>query len=377
MSSFSPLTGSIIPRKTEAKVNALKQVWEVINVMNTYWKSILSGAALLAASAAIPTSVSAETTLTLSNWLPPSHPIVTDMITPWAEQIEEATNGDVKVRILAKPLGSPPAHFDIARDGLADITFGVHGYQPGRFTLTQAAEMPFLGSSAEAVSVAYWRVYEKYAMEANEHDGVKLLGLFTHGPGTMMSTGEPIDEIADLQGMKIRVGGGIVNAMSKELGVVGLLKPAPEVYEILSRGVADGVFFPMESLRAFKLEGIVKNITEFPGGFYNTSFFLVMNSDAFDGLSDEQKAAIEGVSGEAFARMAGQAWDAADTQGRAKAAEAGVNVFEAPEQLLADVSASIAPVESGWVDTVTEAGVDGTAMLTELREIAASIEAGN
>ena len=95
------------------------------------------------------TPASAETTFTLSSWLPPKHPIVANMIVPWANQVEAATGGNVKIKILAKPLGKPPAHFDLARQGQADISYGVHGYQPGRFLLTRAAEFAFLGDKAE------------------------------------------------------------------------------------------------------------------------------------------------------------------------------------------------------------------------------------
>jgi len=67
-------------------------------------------------------------TLVMSSWLPPKHPIVTNVMEPWAEQVAEVTEGRVKVRMLAKPLGSPPSHFDLAADGIADITYGLHSF---------------------------------------------------------------------------------------------------------------------------------------------------------------------------------------------------------------------------------------------------------
>jgi len=244
--------------------------------------------------------------LRLSSWLPPKHPIVADMIVPWAKQVEAATGGSVKINILAKPLGKPPAHFDIARNGLADITYGVHGYQPGRFLLTKAVEFPFLGSSAEAISVAYWRIYKKYLEKANEHKGVKVLGVFTHGPGNMYNAKRPINTLSNLNGLKIRVGGGVVNDVTKAIGATPLLKPAPKSYELMSNGVADGVFFPKESIKSFKLTKLVKHATLVPGGLYNVSFFLVMNPKSFAKLSKAEQAAIMKVSGENFAHIAGK-----------------------------------------------------------------------
>ena len=72
------------------------------------------------------TAAVAETKLVLSNWLPPRHPVVKEALEPWADQIQEVTDGRVTVRILKKPLGAPPAHYDMAVHGIADITIGLH-----------------------------------------------------------------------------------------------------------------------------------------------------------------------------------------------------------------------------------------------------------
>ena len=334
--------------------------------------------ALCLSIAGVSMSAHAQTTeLTVSSWLPPSHPIVEDMVVPWIKQVEEATNGSVSIKILPKPVGSPPAHFDIARDGLADITFGVHGYQPGRFVLTSVAEMPFLGDSAEATSVAYWRIYEKYMADKGEHDGVKVLSVFTHGPGVIMTTGDPIEQMSDLDGMKIRVGGGIIKDLAGAMNVVAILKPATQVYEILSRGIADGVFFPMESLAAFKLEGLLKNLTEVPGGLYNTSFFLVMNPASYDKLSDEQKAAVDAASGEAFAKLAGAAWDVADEEGRQVALDNDIQIMTASDAFVSEISTASGPIIDAWFVEAVKKGADGKAMLEEFKQIAKELAASN
>ena len=82
----------------------------------------------------------------------------------------------------------------------------------------------------------------------DEHKGVRVLGVFTHGPGQIFNTKRAVNSLKDLEGMKIRVGGGLVNDVAKALGTVPMLKPAPESYELLSQGVADGVFFPKEAI---------------------------------------------------------------------------------------------------------------------------------
>ena len=333
--------------------------------MKKVLKTVIAGLVLTAGSG----MATAETKLTLSSWLPPTHPIVTDMIQPWAAKVKEVTEGRVSVKILAKGLGHPKIHYDIARDGLADITYSVHGYTPGRFVMTKIAEFPFSGDSAEAQSVAYWRVHEKFLAKANEHKDTQLLGLMTHGPGLIHNSKKTITKVSDLEGMKLRVGGGVVNDVASSLGAVPLLKPASKSYELLSHGVADGTLLPSESIMSFKIQDLVKHTTVVPGGLYNVSFFLVMNKDRFRDLDKKDQEAIMSVSGESFAVMAGKAWDNADKSARTAAEANGNEIVVADEAFVADVKKRTAHIEGEWIEEANKRGVDGAAALAELRAI--------
>jgi TRAP-type C4-dicarboxylate transport system substrate-binding protein len=113
------------------------------------------------------------------------------------------------------------------------------------------------------MSVAFNRVASKHPEFDAEHQGVKA-GYFTHGPGIVFNTKRPITKVEDLQGLKFRVGGGMVNEISKSLGMNVTLKPAPDSYELLSTGVMDGTLFPAESTESFKIDKIIKHATFFP-----------------------------------------------------------------------------------------------------------------
>ena len=185
----------------------------------------------------------AQTTLALSSWVPPTHALTTTQV-EWCAMLEQKVPGKIKCNALPRQVAGPPGTFDAVRNGLADISFAVHGYTPGRFVTTQLAEFPFLGNSSETVSVAFQHIYAKYPAIADEHKGVKVLAVFTHGPGIVFNTKRPITKVEDLSGLKFRVGGGMVNEISKTLGMNVTLKPAPESYELLSTGVMDGTLFP-------------------------------------------------------------------------------------------------------------------------------------
>ena len=114
-------------------------------------------ASLLACAAALLClPAAAQTVLTASSWVPPSH-VLSEVQKDWCAQIEQKTVGKLKCNILPRAVTAPPGTFEAVRNGVVDVSFSVHGYTPGRFATTQMAEFPFLGNSSEAVSVAFAR----------------------------------------------------------------------------------------------------------------------------------------------------------------------------------------------------------------------------
>lgn len=324
--------------------------------------AIAAGGAMTAAAPAL-----AET-LVLSSWLPPRHPVVVGAIRPWAEQVEEATQGRVTVRVLAKPLGPPPAHFDMARDGVADITYGLHSFtRDDRFLRSRIGQFSFLAETAADGSVAFWDVYAGDLDAQAEHEGVKLLGVFVHGPGMFLNNQRAITEVDAFQGLKIRTPGGYIAELVGELGATTQFMGPSEVYEKLTRGIIDGVTFPTEAINAFKLQDDLGHVLRAPGGLYNTSWFLVMNSAKWDAISEADQAAIERVSGEAFARLVGGVWDEVDAKGWETIEAVGMTVTDAEGPVLDRISAIAAAKEAEWVAALSAQGFDGAAALTRFR----------
>jgi len=324
-----------------------------------------------------PVAASAQTTLTMSSWVGPNHLLTKDVLQAWAANVEKATNGRVKFQMLAKHPSAAPGTFDAVRDGLVDVSYVTASYTPARHPLPLLAELPGAGATAEINSVAYSRIHWKYLQAANEYKGVKLLGVWTHGPGQMFTVKKPVTSVADLAGMKIRSGGGISEAAAKALGASPLVKPAPESYEILSSGIADGTFFPSESIKSFNLDKVVKYATFFPGGFYSSSFGFFMNQEKWDKLSKQDQDAILSVSGEALARLAGKAWDAADKVGLETMKAANVQITEASPAFVADVRRLTAPLAQDWIKSANAKGVDGAKAYAEFHEELKKVAAGN
>jgi TRAP-type transport system periplasmic protein len=324
---------------------------------------------------AIARPAPAQTTLTMSSWVSPQHHLTANVLQVWANDVEKATSGRVKFTMLPKHPSAPPGTFDAVRDGLVDLSFVTASYTPARHILPLMPELPGGGDTALANSVAYSRIHWKYFQKVGEYRGVKLLGVFTHGPGQMF-TKKPVAGIGDVQGLKIRTGGGVAEQVAKALGASAFVKPAPESYELLSSGVADGVFFPLESIISFKLDTVLEQATLFPGGMYSSAFGFFMNEEKWNKLPKQDQEAIEKLSGEYIARLAGNSWDEADRKGMEALKKSGVKIVHANPAFVAEVKKRSAPIVDEWIKQASAKGVDAAKILAEFQDELKKVSAG-
>ena len=317
----------------------------------------------------------AQTTLTMSSWVSPQHHLTAVVLQGWANEVEKGTQGRVKLTMLPKHPSAPPGTFDAVRDGLVDVSYVTASYTPARHVMPLMPELPGAGETALANSVAYSRMHWKHFHKLGEYKGVKLLGVFTHGPGQMF-TRKPVNGIGDVQGLKIRTGGGIAEAVAKALGASAFVKPAPESYELLKGGVADGVFFPMESIVSFKLDTVLEQATLFPGGMYSSAFGFFMNEDKWNKLAKADQDIITRLSGEHLARLAGQSWDDADKKGMEALQKSGVKIVHANPGFVAEVQKRSAPLVDDWITKANAKGIDAAKVLAEFRAELKKVAAG-
>jgi TRAP-type C4-dicarboxylate transport system substrate-binding protein len=322
----------------------------------------------------VATPAQSQTTLTYSSWVPPTHHL-TIWQANWAAEVEKATGGRVKFSGLPKAPAAPPGTFDAVRDGLVDLSYVTASYTPARHILPLMAELPGAGETAEINSVAYSRIHWKHFQKLGEYKGVKLLAVWTHGPGQMF-TKKPIKSLADFQNQKIRTGGGIAEQVANALGASAFVKPAPESYELLNSGVADGVFFPFESIVSFKLDKVIGQATVFPGGLYSSSFGFFMNEDKWNKLSKQDQAIIEKHAGEYAARSNGKSWDNADQVGLNALKAAGANIMTATPAMQAEAKKRAGPIIEDWIKKASAKLPNARAVLDEFHRELKKVAAG-
>ncbi|WP_333830574.1 TRAP transporter substrate-binding protein [Pararhodobacter sp.] len=330
-----------------------------------YLKPVLLSAAL--SMAALPVMAQEVTTLRVGNWLPAHHLIVTGIIQPWAAAIEQETGGSLRFEIMTSPLGPPPATFDLLLDQAFDVGYGVSGHNAGRFTMTQVIDLPFMSPDPWAGSAAAWQTYERFGAEYGEHDGAHVVGLFTHSnPNINMANGR-IETLSDLAGTTIRVGGNVTGRIMSALGASPVQLPPTEAQTAMSRGVADGITFPSESIDFFGISPVITSITHIPGGLYTDTFWVAFNEESWNGLTDEQRAAVEKHSGMAIALLAGFAWTNADIQADSNLAAQGVEFLTLSDEDLTQAREILLPLETEWLEQANSKGFDGEAILEYAR----------
>ncbi|MEZ5872798.1 MAG: TRAP transporter substrate-binding protein [Nitratireductor sp.] len=325
-----------------------------------------SFAGLLAYSMLSCATASAQTTLTMSSWVPPKHFVHTEILAPYAAKIEEVTQGRVKVTILPAPLGTPPQHWELARTGVADITWGNFTYEPDRFVSMWFAELPFAGTNAQAQSRALWRTYEKHLKDNAAYQGVKMLGVGMFGGGQLHHGKMTINDPTQMKDQKFRMGGPIQQQMLESFGAIPVAAPATKAYEMLDSGVIDGSLHTMESVVNFRLTDSLKHHTYFPEGFYDATFFIVMNGPKWDSLSEEDKAAIDGISGETLSADWGKQFDIQNPAATEKLKAEGHEIAEASPAFIEALHGIYDKMIADWETAAKAAGVaDPAAMRTD------------
>ena len=241
--------------------------------------------------------------LRLAHWVPPSHPLQ-KALEDWGASIEKASNGTIKYKVYpSQQLGKAFDHYDMARDGIADVTYVSPGYQPGRFPIIDAGNLPFMVSNAKEGTGALDEWYRKYA--AKEMGDVKFCFAFLHDPGTFHSKTKKIMVPGDIKGMKIRPAHATMATWVTQLGGTNVQSSAPEVRDIIEKGVAEAVTFPWGSIPLFGIDKVTKYHMDAP--LYATSFVWRDEQGEVRQMSAAQKKVIDDHCTNAVGRAAPRA----------------------------------------------------------------------
>ena len=332
-------------------------------------KKVIAAAGCVAMlGAAAPLAAQAQDkqiNLKISLWVPAAHPL-TPASKVWGDSIEKASGGTIKATVFpSEQLGKAFDHYDMARDGIADVTYVNPGYQPGRFPIVSLGQVPFIFGDGHKGTQAFDIWYRKYAA-AEMKDTHYCFG-FIHDPGGFHSRTKKVVVPDDIKGMKIRPAQSTIGQMVKMLGGTNVQASAPESRDAIERGVADAITFPWGSVFLFGIDKVTKYHIDAP--LYTTVFTYSMNKALYESMSAAQKKVIDDHCTPEWAEKVAGPWADFEAAGREKMkVTAGHEVYKLDADQLAQWKKVVAPLEAEWADSVKKAGGDPVAIKAALDE---------
>jgi TRAP-type C4-dicarboxylate transport system substrate-binding protein len=302
--------------------------------------------------------------LKIAHWVPPSHPMHKAM-EEWGASIQKASNGTITFTVYpSQQLGKAFDHYDMVRDGIADVAFINGGYQPGRFPIIDAVNLPFVMSKGGAGSQAADEWYRKYA--AQEMKDVKYCFNFVHDFGSFHSRTKKIVVPADIRGVKIRPADAAVASLISSLGGINVQGSAPEMRDLLEKGVADATASPWGSILLFGADKVTKYHLNAP--LYVNVLTWIVNKNVYAGMSPAQQKVLDDHCTTEWAGRAAGPWADFERAGVAKLqAEAGHEVYSLTPEQLAEWKKAAEPVVKIWSDAARKVGIDPDVALSELK----------
>lgn len=298
-----------------------------------------------------------------------------EMIANWCNAIDKQSAGDLTCKIYpAMQLGgSPPQLYDQARDGVVDVVWTVAGYSGNRFAKSQAFELPFTMTTAEATSRAAW----DYMMQddADEIADVKMLAVHVAGPGIIFTNKHPIRTAEDFKDMRMRGPTVPVTAMLKAFGSTPVAMPVPKIPEALSKGVVDGAVIPYQIAPALRVNELAK-YTSVPDpsdkGLYTTVFFFAMNKAKYNSLPPKLKAVIDRTTGQELSATMGRMVEQDDRRAEAIFKKTpGMQISTIPASELKNWRKASDQLTQDWIARMNDKQVDGAKLVKRTHDLIA------
>ena len=309
--------------------------------------------------------------LQFAYWPPPPAPICRVGFEGWGPAVESATNGRVKIKYFGgSALGAPPAHYDLATSGTADIAVMTPEFTPGAFPLSCIANLPALFSSSEIAATSLYQYHQKYTV-GTELKKVKLLAVSPTSPHQLHMIKKQIKTLEELKGLKLACT-SVAHAKTIEaLGAVPVKMVEGEVFTALERGMVDGRLHAWDSIVTHK----TMEVTKYRTGNVNAplnQMMLVMNLNSWKKLPPDIQNIMTGLSGLFLSRHLGMVFDRANAQMLEIAKQydkkkGNPDIYWLPEKEQEKWRAAMESYPAEWAKEMEAKGLPGKAALADLR----------
>lgn len=265
----------------------------------------------------------------------------------WLKEVGDKSGGKVTAEIAwGGVMGKAPEHYDLAVNGVADMTFVAIAFTPGRFPMAEVIQLPVTDeASNEMMAKAFWELYKQCYFDEELKD-VKLLWVGTTGIYDYQMGKAEVLTFADMKGKKIRASGAIHTEIVKALGSVPVGMAAPEIYSALQTGVIDGSFTPWNFIKSFRTETVTTSVTEVGVGSFNVAF--VMNKATYNKLPADIQAYIDEIAPK-YNGITGRRHTQFDEESKILLEDAGGEIYHLSTADMEKVGEAVAPLWEKWI----------------------------
>jgi len=280
----------------------------------------------------------------------------TEHVEKLAELVEEKTDGEFTINISYGGLSKNTENLDGISIGAFEMAQFCAGYHRDKNRAITVLELPFLGVENLEQEVAVSNAVYAHPAVAEEMSqwNARMLMTSPMPQYNLVGTGEPRDELADFEGMRVRATGGLGEAFAA-VGGVPTSVTSSEAYQAMESGVVDTVAFAQHAHLSFgtinEADWWTANLN--PG---TVNCPVVVNIDAYESLSDEHREALDSSVSEAidyYLENYGELlarWDQV-------LEERGVNKVMISQDELAAFREVASPIHQEWIDTMSAQGL--------------------
>lgn len=217
----------------------------------------------------------------------------------YLDLVEEKSEGRITFeRTSFEAICSMAEVVDCVRDGRADIGATVPDYTPQLFPSVSVVGIPFQNTDVQATTEALYEMHTTYepVMQQFEQNGLEYVA--TWPVGTMfIGSKEPVENLADLEGLRGRASGPVMQATLENAGMSINAITAAETYESLQRGVIDSVAAALDFGVNYKVNELLPHWTDTGIGQYS-SYGMWWSADAYNTLPDDLKTVVDEATAE-------------------------------------------------------------------------------
>jgi len=297
---------------------------------------------------------------------------------PWAEMIEKATNGRVKVVIYPQgTLSGAKDTYDATINGICDIGWFDAAMEPGRFPLTtDVFSLPGAGiGTAEMASVVIWNLYKRTPEIQAEFADAKVLFMHGFAPLAIATKDVPIRTVDDVKGLQLRTAPGGTGELIELAGGVAVHMVPADINTSMEKGILDGNVMGWEGHGAFRMVEIAKYFTPVPA-FGGPQFVMTMNQEKWDSLPADIQQAILSVSGDVGARHYGQGGDVSSQEVTDEILEMGREIITLSPEEQERWNTLAKPLQDETLDKLEAEGLPARKVWNEILRLVEEYNAG-